>query len=467
MSTVSESTGALTFNRRHVLRWLAAGVGASALGGVLAACGQSSSSTQSPSGAAPAAQPTAAGAGSSAQPTATSAAAAGTGQKATVTFWNGFTGPDRPAVEGLVDQFNKSQQNATIDMTISPWDSLLQKLPTSLATGQGPDLIGFDFNLMPQYAQSGYLMDLSNLWQAGSDFDPSNFPQAVKEAAQWQGKYYAVPMNFTPLLMYINKDMFQAVGLDPAKPPQNWDEWIPAIKTLTRQQGGNDQYGMAIGEHDTIPNWPIFIWANGGDIVRTGKSALTDPKTVSALQTWGDLVKNDKISPLGLGGADVDKLFQSQKAAMEISGPWLTSGFTQAGINYDCVPVPAGPAGAVTCGDSVLMVVNKASKNTDAAVQFLKFWGTKDAQVYWSANSGFPPARLDLATNPEIAKNQWVPKFAAVAQSARFYLPQQPKASQINDEVFVPMIQQITHGQQSADAATKAAEPQLNSLLAG
>jgi multiple sugar transport system substrate-binding protein len=261
--------------------------------------------------------------------------------------------------------------------------------------------------------------------------------------------------------------MFQAAGLDPSKPPQNWDEWVSAIKTLTKQQGGNDQYGMAIGEHDTIPNWPIFIWGNGGDIIKDNKSALTDPKTIQALQMWGDLVKNDKISPVGLGGADVDKLFQSQKAAMEISGPWLTTGFSQAGLNYDCVPVPAGPAGAVTAGDSVLMVVNKASKNTDAAVQFMKFWGTKDSQVYWSANSGFPPARLDLANNSEIAKNPWVPKFAAVAKSARFYLPQQVKASQIDTEVFVPMIQQIDQGQASAADAAKAADQQLNSLLAG
>ncbi|MDQ6671654.1 MAG: ABC transporter substrate-binding protein [Chloroflexota bacterium] len=443
--------------RRQVLRWLAAGVGATVASGLLTACGSSSSNT-------PGAQPAATT--GAAQPT-TAAAAPASGQKASLTFWNGFTGPDRPALEGLVDQFNKSHPNIAIEMTISPWDTLLQKLPTSLATGQGPDLIGFDFNLMPQYAKSGNLMDLSNLWQAGSDFDPSNFPQAVKDAAQWQGKFYGVPMNFSTLLMYINKDMFQAAGLDPAKPPQNWDEWMQAIKTLSKQSGATgDQYGLAIGEHDTIPNWPIFIWGNGGDIVKDNKSALADPKTIDALKTWGDLVKNDKISPVGLGGADVDKLFQSKKAAMEISGPWLTTGFTQAGINYDCVPVPAGPAGAVTCGDSVLMVVNKASKSPDAALEFLKFWGAKDSQITWSAQSGFPPARLDLADNAEIAKNPWVPKFAAVAKSARFYLPGQVKAAQINDEAFVPMIQQITQGQKSADESARAADQQVNGLLA-
>jgi len=452
MSSSSVSNPALAFRRRQILKWVAAGVGLSVAGGVLAACGNSN---QSPPSTSATAQPT----------TATGAASSGAA-KTTLTFWNGFTGPDRPAVEGLVDQFNKSQQNITIDMTISPWDSLLQKLPTSLATGQGPDLIGFDFNLMPRYAQSGYLMDLSSLWGSGTDFDPSNFPDAVTTAAQWQGKYYAIPMNFTPLLMYINKDMFQAAGLDPSKPPQSWDDWVPAIKSLTKQQGGNDQYGLAIGEHDTIPNWQIFIWGNGGDIVKNGKSALTEQKTVSALQMWGDLVTQSKISPAGLGGADVDKLFQSQKAAMEISGPWLTTGFSQAGLNYDCVPVPAGPGGAVTAGDSVLMVVNQASKSQEAALQFMKFWGTQPSQIYWSVTSGFPPARLDLGNNSEIAKNQWVPKFAAVAKTAKFYLPQQPKAAQIDSEVFVPMIQQIDQGQQSADAATKAAEQQLNSLLA-
>src|SRR4051794_21759865 len=103
MSTSSEEHGASPLGRRHFLRWLAAGVGVSVAGGVLAACG---GSNQSQPGAAPPTQAsTAAGAPAATQPTTAAGAAGAGGAKTSLTFWNGFTGPDRPAVEGLVDQF--------------------------------------------------------------------------------------------------------------------------------------------------------------------------------------------------------------------------------------------------------------------------------------------------------------------------------------------------------------------------
>src|SRR5450432_1511848 len=38
-----------------------------------------------------------------------------------LTFWNGFTGPDRPGDEALVPQFNDAHPNIQVEMSISPW----------------------------------------------------------------------------------------------------------------------------------------------------------------------------------------------------------------------------------------------------------------------------------------------------------------------------------------------------------
>lgn len=408
------------------------------------------------------------GTGVSAGSTQTTGGTVGTsgnagGEKVTLTFWNGFTGPDRPAVEDLVKKFNDSHPNIQVSMDIQPWDSLMQKLLSTMSTGQGPDITGIHFQYLPQYAKSGYVMDMTSSYKAGTDLDPANFPPALNDLLKVDGKYYAAPMNFATLLMYYNKDLFKAAGLDPEKPPATWDEWQADLKKLTKPDQG--QYGIAIGEHETIPNWPIFLWANGGDVIKNGKSNLTDPKTVEALKTWSSMVINDKISPTGLSGGEADKLFQSQKAAMEISGPWLTNGFTEAKLNFGVAPVPAGPAGPVTLADSVVMMVNKSSKHTDAAMQFVNYWNSKEAQLYFSTQTGFPSARLDLATSPDLAKNPWSPKFAAVAPNSRFYLAGLEKFAQIDTDVFTPMIQQITLGKKSVEDATRDADQKINDLL--
>jgi multiple sugar transport system substrate-binding protein len=348
-------------------------------------------------------------------------------------------------------------------MDIQPWDTLLTKLLSTMSTGTGPDVIGVSFGNLPKYAASGYVMDLTPYMKAGTDLDPANWPPALVELLKYEDKYYAAPMNYATLMMYYNKDMFKAAGLDPDKPPADWNSWIDALKKLSKPDQG--QYGMAIGEYQTIPNWPIFIWANGGDVIRDGKSALTDPKTVEALKIWSELVRENKISPTGLTGAEADKLFQTQKAAMGITGPWMTAGFTEAGINYDVAPIPTGPGGPVTLADTVVMMVNKSTKNPEAAVKFVQHWNSKESQLYFATQTGFPPARTDLADDPALAKNKWSPKFASVADVSKFYLGGQVNFAQIDTEVFVPMIQSIVLGKQSVEDATKEADAKLNALL--
>ena len=148
------------------------------------------------------------------------------------------------------------------------------------------------------------------------------------------------------------------------------------------------------------------MWENGADIVKDGKPALSSPESVSALKTWTDLVKNDKISPVGLSGAESDKLFETSKAAMEITGPWATSGYDKDGFSYDVAPIPAGPAGAFTLADTVVLMVNAKTQNKDAALQFIKHWNSKDSQVTLSSMTGFPPTRTDLANDPTLGHEQ-------------------------------------------------------------
>lgn len=436
---------------------------------LLAGCGTDNTPTVP---AAAGATNTPAGSGAGATNTAGSSAGAtdtpamsntigSSGAPTTLTFWNGFTGSDLPGVQAVTKKFTDANPNIKVSMDVQPWDTLMQKLLSSMSTGTGPDVVAIHFQYIPQYAKSGLVMDLSSEIKAGGDLDPSVWPSALNDLLQYNGKYYATPLNYATLMLYYHKDLFTAAGI--TAPPTTWAEWQSDIKKLTKADGS--QYGIAFGEHDTIPNYPILLWENGGDIVKDGKPALSSPESVSALKTWTDLVKNDKISPVGLSGAESDKLFETGKAAMEITGPWATSGYDKDGFDYDVAPIPAGPAGSFTLADTVVLMVNAKTQNKDAAIQFIKHWNSKDSQVTLSSMTGFPPTRTDLANDPTLAKNKWVPKFASVAPQSRFYLPGLEKFSQIDTDVFVPMIQSITLGKATVEDATKNADQQIADLL--
>ncbi len=384
-------------------------------------------------------------------------------QAGELTFWNGFTGPDRPTIEAVTAEFSAANPDTPVAMDIVPWDSLMQKLLTALGSGSGPDVVGINFAFLPQFAKSGLIMDLTDHLTAENDLDPANWSEGLRSVLQVDGRYYATPINYATLLMYYNKDLFAEAGLDPDNPPATWDAWIEAIRATTISEG-EAQYGLTLPDHQTIPNWPILLWGNGADIVVEGASGLSEPAAIEALELWSGLVVNEKISPVGLTGAEADKLFETGKAAMGITGPWMTNGFTAAGLNYDVTPIPVGPAGPVTLGDTIVLLVNKDTDDPEAAIKFLAHWNSKEAQLRLANETGFPPSRTDLSTSTELT-NPWAAKFAAVVPQSRFNLAGQDKFSQINDDVFTPLIQTITLGRASVEDAANAASEQLGSLL--
>lgn len=385
-----------------------------------------------------------------------------------VLFWNGYTGPDRPAVEYLVDQFNKSNTDVKIKMEIMPWDSLYQKLLPALIAGTGPDIIGFSAGRVPEYAAANRLEPLDSYF-TNSSLKKNNLVPNLIEAGTYGGKLFAVPMAFASMVMYYNKDHFKAAGLDPEKPPKTLDELSVAWKKLLKVDaaGNVEQYPQAIGVKSTVPMVPVFLWLYGGDILTpNNKSALTSPKTVEAMKFLQDAFVKGKVSPVGLTGQEADNLFAAGKASIEWNGPWAINGFRNAGINLGIAEVPAGPAGRFTWGGDTVIVMSKDSKVKKEAWKFMEYWNSIPAQEYWASTQAFPPTRLDMANDKNLQKNKDLSSFIKAASYAKSYLPGQTKASRMEDEILVPLYESVFRNLDSAESALKKADTQLNQLLA-
>jgi multiple sugar transport system substrate-binding protein len=401
-----------------------------AAAGLLAAAGCSSSSSSSPSGSG--------------------------GSVVKLSVLTGFTGPDGPSYQALVSQFNASHPNIKVTMDIQPWDAIGQKLPSEWATGQGPDLAtpNFDPGVIFTYIKTNSVLPLDSAVGAGdTQINSSAFPSSVTKAFTVDGHLYAVPANLASVALYYNKTMFTAAGITDA--PKTSDEFVADVKKLTLGGANPTQYGISLADHQTIPMWPILQWMNGGDIVGAdGCATVNSAASVQALSTWAGLVQSDHVSPVGQTGADADTLFSAKKAAMELNGPWAADGFRKAGIDLGIAPVPVGSAGPVTVASTVPMMVAKNTKHKAEALEFLSWWTGKTAQASFSKQSGFPPARTDVTvSDPTTAV------FAQALPNARLYLAGLPSSSQIDSDVYTPMLGQLTRGadaQKSADAAAKA-----------
>lgn len=385
--------------------------------------------------------------------------------KVVLDFWNGFTGPDGPALQQVVDDFNASQDEVEVKTNIMPWDTLYQKVLTSVAGSNGPDIIAMSASRIPQFADEGMFMPVDDYYE-DPDNDSEALTSAAVEASMYDGKNYGVPVNYATMMMYYNKDLFTAAGLDPEAPPATWDEFaamVPQLSTDGNGDGKPDVYAIALADHETVPIFPSLLWGTGGGIVSDDgtTSLLAEPESIEALEYWVDLVKDQKAAPIGLSGADADKLFQTSKAAIEIVGPWMTTGFDEAGLNYGLVKPFAGPASDAVLADVVSMGIpsNASDEVKDAAYKFFAYWNSADGQITWANGSGFPPTRADVAD--QITESPYPAIFGApdVADSARVLMPGVAAGGPILETVFTPALQRALNGEGTVEEIfTKASE---------
>ena len=403
-------------------------------------------------------------AGCSSGPASGGSPAASSGGHVTLTYWNGFTGPDGPAVTTLVNQFNKSHPNITIKMSIMPWDVFYEKLLPAYAAGNGPDIVAMDTQQLPQYATKNVFAPLTSYYSNAAN-DTSALVAGAVSGTKVNGTEYAVPANFAPLMLYWNKKLFAAAHI--SGPPQNWAQWQADVVKLSHG-GSSPQYGIALAENNTIPMWPILLWENGGGVTNTAatQGMLSDSASISAVTQWSQLIRKDGIAPLNITGAEADTLFQAQKAAMEMNGPWATTGYQQAGVDFGLAPIPAGPSKTVTLADVVSMSVNAKDSpaQVSAAETFFTWWNSKSTQVYYAVHTGFVPTTTDV-TASDLAANPDVAQFEAVAGSAQPYnLGSQ--YTNIETNTWEPAIEKILEGA-SVASTLSGANSQINSYLGG
>lgn len=365
-------------------------------------------------------------------------------EKTVITFWHGFTGTDGQVLQDIVADYNATNTlNVEIQVEVMSWDSLYQKLATALPAGEGPDIIAYNTEYIASYAESGALAAIDDLY-AENGVDASSIPAAMEENLKYNGKYYGVPCNMATLLMYYNKDLFAAAGLDPEAPPTTWDELEEMALTLTKEVNGEQQYGFGMATNNTIPMWPIMIWAGGGDFVGAdGKSVINSAENVATITRWAKLIKEDGIAPAVMTGGDIDNLFAAGKLGMYFCGPWATGTFDAAGINYGLAACPAGPAGQATLGTGVAMVMTAASQNKEGVYDFFKYWQSDDAQVKWSLEVGYPLTNTTVASDSRLDANPNIAAFSEACEYAHFYLQQLTCFSEIDTDIITPAIEEI------------------------
>src|SRR5687768_16581591 len=166
-------------------------------------------------------------------------------QDVTVTFWgsygNGGNSIQQDTLNNvLIPAFEAAHPGIKVKYVDIPYDSLLQKLTTSAAGGELPDLVRADLGWVPQFAELGVLVPLSDVMP---DFEAlaSATYAGVLSTNLYKGKYYGLPLDTNTRVLVVNQSALEAAGV--TAPPATFDEF----KALADKLKGTNVAAFADG----------------------------------------------------------------------------------------------------------------------------------------------------------------------------------------------------------------------------
>jgi multiple sugar transport system substrate-binding protein len=381
--------------RRGLLR-----LGGAALGlGLLTACApglQAPAATPAPT--APAATPAAA---------AATAPQLGNGRPLTLRLasWQWDDPAYKPFWEQTTQAFTQKYPNVTFEKYAFPIDQLFDKLNTDFAAGSPPDVVELTgFNIF-DYASKDVLEPLDDYW-AGTDI-----PSVIKDQTTypvWNGKQYALNLSARTLQLYVNTQLFDANNV---KLPTTLDEFTAAAKALT--DPAKDQFGLVLVNvaHSRLYESILLLVAGqraGAHFSKVRKPALNAPEVVGAVDYFKGLF-DAGVMPKGVKDANAQyAYFNSGKAAMSIDGAWYIAVLKDQGPDvFKTTKVLSIPTQthATTGGINNVIGVARASKNKDAAVEYLKFITDLKWAQLWTTSSQTISARQGAVTPEFLQQN--------------------------------------------------------------
>jgi len=285
----------------------------------------------------------------------------------------------------IVADFHTANPNITVKVEVSDWDSYWTKLKTLLSAGTPPDVFTMDAPLYLDYQSRGVLLNLQPYLDKNPGMLDDVYPQTL-EAYKTPDGMFGLPRDFQTIVLFYNKDMFDAAKV--AYPTANWtyDDLRAAAKslTITGSDGKITQFGYSLDLWDFEPGMSEMIWSYGGDLINADhtKTLVGEPKARQAFQVLHDMMFTDKSIPDTNTSAEYGgDPFLAGVSAMTAFGHWVVPGYSEVKFKWGIAPMPKGPAGQATSVNSAGFVVGKASKNPDAAFEFLKYVLSKPAQT--------------------------------------------------------------------------------------
>ena len=378
--------------------------------------------------------------------------------KGDITVW--ALGAEGEKVGEIAADFEKENPGTKVNVTVIPFDAAHDKIATSIAGGQTPDVSLVGTTWVSEFAGSKALdptpTDL---------IDKDAFFEGSWETTEVDGTSFGVPWYTETRVIYYRKYLADKAGLTA---PTDWAGLKDFAKGMQDKGGAEWGINLQPGGQGSWQTYMPFAWQKGAELTDGDKFTFASEPMQESLDYYASYF-TEKIAPTQLPPNTMEPAFIKGDIGAFISGPWHMGILReQGGADFEgkwaVAPMPKEDAGTSFTGGGDLVVFKK-SKNRDTAWKFVDFLTQEAQQQKLYELVGSLPAVKDAWTTGELSTDPFLKTFGTQledAKSAPAIATWEQVAAELDDA-----IEQVSLGTQDSATALKAAEDKANAIGTG
>ncbi|MDP6700377.1 MAG: sugar ABC transporter substrate-binding protein [Candidatus Latescibacteria bacterium] len=319
----------------------------------------------------------------------------------TIEFWTIALGDAfADYILGMISTYEEAHPGVKIKWVDVSGGEVAEKFLAALVGDTPPDLANiYD---LPRFLQYDILVDMD---QAVPALDKAKrLDNFWRGFGYFQGTNYVIPWYVGVTMLWYNKDLFQRAGLDPDRPPRTIDEMLAMGRQIYERTG---KYGVSWRLHPSLvaPPWALLRMDGFWPLFDEGynRTRINHPDAKAIFQKWVDAYRDGAVPPEALAAAHRDEtnwFIEGRAAMLPFSGGWITRYFDKTfEQKVATAPMPRGALGLVPASNQVL-VVPKASRHREIAVDFGLFVTNDENQLEFCRQVAILPSTKAAAADP-------------------------------------------------------------------
>lgn len=340
----------------------------------------------------------------------------------TITFWHAMTRAPEEALQKLVAEYQAQQPKVKVNLVNQTgYREAFEKYKAGLRTGDLPQLAQLEDTATQQMIDTQSIVPVAACVKA-DNYDTSDFVPRTLSYYSVKGTLWPMPFNVSNPVLYYDKNVFTAAGLDPEKPPATLDEVKADSEKIKSVAGYPYGFGLktdpwVIEQMGAKAGVPYVNNGNGRDARAT--KVVFDNRVGQEIFGWmKDMVDQKLAIPNSdEGPSQIDNLLgiRAKQQAMTIDSSAGLGTISQVlasgeggGVSLGVGPMPAPKGdGGVLVGGAALYVPKKSTPAQQAAAwDLIKFLVSPERQAEWAAATGYVPLRKSAARS-QVMQDLW------------------------------------------------------------